>query len=98
MLHIIRDSFSESASLKNCLAVYAPQDVLLLIENGVFCALSATESGNQLEDLANKQQVFVLTPHALERGVLDRLIDKIQLIDFSGFVDLVVEQYPVLQW
>lgn len=98
MLHIIRHSFSESESLKNCLTVYKPHDVLLLIENGVFCALSGTASGDQLAQLASQQSIFVLTPHATERGVLDRLIDETQLIDFEGFVDLVVQQYPVMYW
>jgi tRNA 2-thiouridine synthesizing protein B len=98
MLHIVYQSPVDSQNLKDCLAVFSLEDVLLLIENGVFCALSGTALSEKLADLANSQRIFVLTPHAAERGVLNQLMHKIQLIDFEGFVDLVVEQYPILRW
>lgn len=98
MLHIIYKSPSESQSFENCLAACAPQDVILLIENGVFCALLDSISGNQFVNLAKQKKVFLLAEHAIERGVLSRLIDNLQSIDFEGFVDLTVEHYPVLRW
>lgn len=96
MLHIIYQSPSESQALENCLAVCKSEDAILLIENGVFCALRDSVSGNQLLNCTAK--IFILAPHAAERDIRLRLINNIHLIDFEGFVDLTVEYYPILRW
>lgn len=98
MLHIIQKSDFDSQSLNSCLNALSPQDALLLIENGIFSALSDTTSANALSNLAKDQKVFVLAPHAAERGVLERLMADIQLVNFEGFVDLVVQHDLVLRW
>ena len=98
MLHIIHQSPSYSPSLKNCLATFDQQDQLLFIENGVFCVMLGTSSAKSLEALANLQKIFVLKPHAIERGVFSRLIPCIQWIEFDGFVDLTVACERVLRW
>ena len=98
MLHIIYKSPSESQSWENCLAAFSSQDVILFIENGVFCALLDSISGNQFINLAEQGKVFLLAQHAIERGVLYRLIDGLQSVDFDGFVNLTIEHYPILRW
>lgn len=91
MLHIIQQSPSHSESLNNCLHVIQKTDDLLLIENGVFCALSNHK-------LRNHPNIFILTPHAKECGVLEQLISHIQQIDFDGFVELVAKHAHIVRW
>lgn len=98
MLHIVYQSPSESQALANCLAVCKAEDAILLIENGVFCALRDSTSGHQLTHCAAHKKIFVLAPHAVERGISLRLMNNIYLIDFGGFVDLTVEHHSVLRW
>jgi tRNA 2-thiouridine synthesizing protein B len=98
MLHLIYQSPFNASSLNNCLTAFETQDSLLLIENGIFCALSGTLASERLIELTNQQKVFVLAPHAIERGVLSQLIQGTQLIDFNRFVDLTVECERVFRW
>lgn len=98
MLHIIYQSPTELQNLKTFFSVYQPEDMILLIENGIFCALAGTLTGEQLANSINPKNIFVLAPHVNERGALHRLIAEIQSVDFAGFVDLVVEHYPILRW
>lgn len=98
MLHIVRHSPFESPSLKHCLAAFLCDDVLLLIENGVFCALRGVESSELMTLLAGEEKVFVLMEDVLTRGISERLIDNLQHINFDGFVDLTIAHYPIMHW
>jgi tRNA 2-thiouridine synthesizing protein B len=98
MLHIVRQSPFESPSWKRCLGALLRDDVLLLIENGVFCGLQKTKSHNLPFALVREGRVFVLEEDAVARGIAKRLIDDIQRINFDAFVDLTITHYPIMQW
>ena len=95
MLHIIRESPFHSKSFNHCIKILSAEDALLFIEEGVFCALADTDAAQLLLDITKNQKIFVLAPHAAEHGVLERLIPNIGLIDFHGFVDLVIAHTSV---
>lgn len=99
MLHVISQSPGFAPSLlKHCLAVCSAQDKILLIENGVFCALFGTNGVDQLTPWCEAKQVFLLLPHAVERGIVSRLLPNLVCIDFAGWVDLVAAHYPIMRW
>jgi sulfur relay protein TusB/DsrH len=99
MLHIIRHSPFETNCLESCLSAFSlEKDVLLLIENGVFNALANTEPGKKLAAFMKDRSIFVLAPHAKERGISHALIEQATKIGYENFVDLVVTDYPVCWW
>jgi tRNA 2-thiouridine synthesizing protein B len=98
MLHIIDQSPWGAANVTRCLAVCSAQDKILLIENGVFCGLSGTPSAQQLTLWCETKQVFLLLPHAVERGIASRLLPNLVCIDFAGWVGLVELHYPIMRW
>jgi tRNA 2-thiouridine synthesizing protein B len=72
---------------------------VLLLEDGVYAALkkaaSAEAVSKRMEDLA----FYVLGPDVSARGLDDTpLIDGINVVDYGGFVDLVVEHDVAQSW
>ena len=98
MLHIVNKSPFENNTLSNCLRFIRPGAALLLIEDAVYAATkgSITESG--LKEAISKAHVYALWPDLEARGVQDKVIDGIKLVDYSGFVDLVSECNTTQSW
>jgi len=93
MLNIVNKSPFASNSLDSCLSTSAPGSSVLLIEDGVYAALSGR--------IAETQSDF--TYYALEsdlqaRGLEGRVPDGVEVIDYSGFVDLVADHDRVQSW
>ena len=42
--------------------------------------------------------IYALEPDLAARGMLTRAIDGVRLVDYGGFVDLVVEHNAVQSW
>jgi len=62
-------------------------------------ALSGNTFTDQLESLGNSVSVYVLKPDLDARGLSDQqLIGGIELVDYAGFVDLVVSHDRVHSW
>ncbi len=88
-LHTLNCSPGSSA-FADCLRFIAPGDALLLMGDGVYCAMEDTGSGRELQ--ACGAALYVLGNDAAAAGVLARIGD-ITVIDMDGFVSLS-EQFP----
>lgn len=98
MLHTVNKSPFERNSLEACLKTIDDSSVILLIEDGVIGA-SKTVKASLLEDIASKGKVFALKGDLSARGISeDKVIDGIQLVDYDGFVNLVVEHGTAVSW
>ena len=96
ILHTVNKSPSQSNCLSSCLRV-APQDgALLLLEDGVYAATQNTETSDLISTALINRKVFALTSDVKARGLLERLIPGIDLVDYQGFVKLT-EQYDTVQ-
>jgi tRNA 2-thiouridine synthesizing protein B len=42
--------------------------------------------------------IYALKPDLEARGMQDRVLDGVRLVDYAGFVDLVVEHNAVHSW
>jgi tRNA 2-thiouridine synthesizing protein B len=42
--------------------------------------------------------IYALKPDLEARGMQDRVMDGVRLVDYAGFVDLVVEHSAVQSW
>jgi tRNA 2-thiouridine synthesizing protein B len=95
-LHLINAASRSSPALTNCLYAARAGDTVLLIENGVFCAVAAT-----FDAIARKPASLnwcALTDDVRSRGIESRLAESIALVDARAFVDLVVSHQPIVSW
>lgn len=98
MLHTVNKSPTASNSLESCLKHLKKGAAILLIEDGVYGALKNTSTTKMVEKVLDTYPVYALNPDINARGMKGRIIDGIELIDYRGFVDLVVEHPNVLAW
>ncbi len=95
-LHLVNKAWPARQTLLDCLQAARPGDALLLLEDGVLCALAATWA--QCPARRDDIQLFVLAPDAQARGLLPHLHAAAKLVDQVGFVSLVEQHKPVLSW
>lgn len=99
MLHTVNKSPFERTALATCLRYAQDGDAVLLYEDGVYAARSASETAATVKAAAGRLKMFVLGPDLAARGVpADQVIDGVRIVDYEGFVDLVAENGPVQAW
>ncbi len=100
MLHIVNKSPYENRTLENCLRVITNEEgaALLLTEDAVYAATKGNIAENSLKAVMGKIKVYALWPDLEARGMQDRVIDGIKLVDYAGFVDLVAEHPNNQSW
>jgi tRNA 2-thiouridine synthesizing protein B len=98
MLHTVNKSPFERNTLKSCLAYVKSGSAVLLIEDGVYAALADTAVSDMVQQAMSQVSVYALGPDLEARGVAKRVIDGVKVIDYAGFVDLVVEHPNTQAW
>lgn len=98
MLHTVNKSPFERTALESCLAHARPGAAILLIEDGVYGALRGTAFSQKVEAALGGVKIYALQGDLEARGVQDRVLDGIELVDYPGFVDLAAEHNPVQAW
>ncbi|MBS1136659.1 MAG: dsrH [Proteobacteria bacterium] len=98
MLHIVNKSPLEKTSLDSCLATAQPGAAVLLIEDGVYAATRGNAAEAKMRDAMGQLKVYVLKPDMEARGMADRVMDGVTLVDYGGFVDLVTEHPNCQSW
>ena len=99
LLHTVNKSPTEKPSLLSCLRLAQPSSDILLIEDGVYAAMTGTAFAAAIHEALEKQRVFVLEPDLLCRGLsVANLIPGVKPIDYEGFVDLAVSNDSVHSW
>lgn len=99
MLHLVNKSPTDRNSLDSCLRLAKAGSSVLLIEDGVYAALSKASYAEQLAGRMEDLTFYVLGPDVSARGLDDvSLIDGINVVDYVGFVDLVVEHEVAQSW
>ena len=99
MLHLINKSPMDRNSLDSCLRLAKSGSSVLLLEDGVYAALSKASSAEAVSNRMDDLTFYVLGPDVSARGLDDKpLIDGITSVDYAGFVDLVVEHETAQSW
>jgi tRNA 2-thiouridine synthesizing protein B len=99
MLHLINKSPSERNSLDSCLRLAKTGGSILLIEDGVYAAIAKADHAEKITSRMDDFSFYVLGPDISARGLSDTpLIEGINVVDYEGFVDLVVEQDVTQSW
>ena len=97
MLHIIKKSPYESSALNDAVN-YIDQndDVVLLVEDGVYAAKKGGKFEELLRNLTQKNSVYCLMADIKARGIQENeIVENIKVIDYKGFVEKVVEHNPM---
>lgn len=103
VLHLV----NKAAALQDCLALMAPDDALLLIEDGVYAARrrsaappedAAGAKAGEAEPLALPDACHTLSSDLAARGLLGRIDPRFRVVSYDGFVDLVEKHQPIVTW
>lgn len=98
MLHIVNRSPLARTSFASCLRVAQPGSAVLLIEDGVYAAACGTEAAARIDERAGGLRFYALGPDLQARGLADRIVETVRVVDYEGFVDLVAEHEAVQSW
>jgi tRNA 2-thiouridine synthesizing protein B len=98
MLHTVNKSPFENKALESCLTYARKGSAVLLIEDGVYAAARGTAVSRRIEAAMKDVSIYALAPDVAARGMQDRVMDGVRLVDYGGFVDLVVEHNAVQSW
>lgn len=98
MLHTVNKSPFEHRALESCLRYARQGSAVLLIEDGVYAAARDTAVAKQVQEALKSVSIYALKPDLEARGMQTRVMDGVRLVDYEGFVDLVVEHNAVQSW
>jgi len=98
MLHTVNKSPFEHQALETCLRFARQGSAVLLIEDGVYAAAKGTSVSPRIEQALKSVTIYALKPDVEARGMQNRVMDGVRLVDYGGFVDLVVEHDAVQSW
>ena len=99
MFHTVNKSPYDSSSLRTCLSLAKSGSDLLLIEDGVYGALSGSVHSDSIAEALNSLKVYALGPDLKARGISeDRLVSGIQVVGYDGFVELATGNDKVQSW
>ncbi|MFT4633713.1 MAG: tRNA 2-thiouridine synthesizing protein B [Candidatus Pseudothioglobus sp.] len=94
MLHTVNKS-PEASALRQCLQFTSADDVLVLIEDGVYCARAV----NAIDDwLEAPLTVYAILADVEARGLLGRIDPRVVMIDYQHFVGLCVTHPASKRW
>jgi tRNA 2-thiouridine synthesizing protein B len=71
---------------------------VLLIEDGVYAAARDTAVSKRVQEALKSVSIYALKPDVEARGMQNRVMDGVRLVDYGGFVDLVAEHNAVQSW
>ena len=99
MLHTVNKSPFERRTLDTALRHAVKGAGILLIEDGVYAAFDNTVVADKVKASLKDHKIYVLGPDVTARGMSEHhIIDGLEVVDYSGFVDLVTEYDKVQSW
>jgi tRNA 2-thiouridine synthesizing protein B len=98
MLHTVNKSPFDHNTLETCLKFARQGAAVLLIEDGVYAAARDTAVSQQVQQAMKSVAIYALKPDVEARGMQNRVMDGVRLVDYGGFVDLVVDHNAVQSW
>ena len=98
MLHIVNKSPYEKTTLASCLEHAGQGAAVLLIEDGVYGATKGNAAEGAVRGAIGRAAVYALAPDLEARGMRDKVIEGVKLVDYEGFVDLVAEHKTSQSW
>lgn len=98
MLHTVNKSPFDHNTFETCLRFAQQGSAVLLIEDGVYAAARDTAVSQRVQQALKNVSIYALKADIEARGMQNRVMDGVRLVDYEGFVDLVVEHNAVQSW
>ena len=98
MLHTVNKSPFDHNAFETCLRFARKGAAVLLIEDGVYAAARDTAVSKRVQEALQSVAIYALQADVEARGMQDRVMDGVRLVDYGGFVDLVAEHNAVQSW
>ena len=96
VLHTVNRSPHHNQTLLNCLRVISSPAVLLLIEDGVYGATTASQP--LFDQLPSDIDCYVLQADIEARGLTEQISTRFSSVDDAGFVELSVRCQRIQSW
>jgi tRNA 2-thiouridine synthesizing protein B len=84
-------------SLTSCLETARPDDPILLLEDGVIAAQEGTKYAPKVKAAMKTNPIYAIRADLKLRGIEDKVIEGINVCDYSCFVSLATE-HKVMPW
>lgn len=97
-LHIVNKSPFRDDALSQCLSAAKPGSVVLLLEDAVYAVVPEGETWELLEEAQNRLRVAALEDDVQARGLIQRLGDGVELVNYRGFARLAATCDCVVSW
>jgi tRNA 2-thiouridine synthesizing protein B len=98
-LHTINKSAFTHTTLNSCIQVCSPNDGIILLEDGVFGALTSAPYAQELSRLINAgNMVYALECDVQARGLGEKIRRDIATTDYQGFVQLSIDFKRIQSW
>jgi tRNA 2-thiouridine synthesizing protein B len=99
VLHLVNRSPGETQALVQCLDRVGAGDAILLLESGVYAAMTNSQIANRLTESMAKVSIHALAPDLAARGIVtEEVLEGIDLVSYEGFVNLSISHHPILSW
>lgn len=98
-LHTVNKSPFTYTTLTSCISVCAEADAILLLEDGVFGAMSTAPCAEQIQSLIKRGvKVYALINDVKARGLQEKILPEVLLTNYSEFVQLSIRHRCVQSW
>lgn len=98
-LHTVNKSPFATQALQSALAHCKDGDAILMIEDGVYGALTGTNLADAIKAKAGSVKLYMLSGDANARGLeAGKLLSEVTGVGYDGFVDLVAEHDRTQAW
>ncbi len=99
ILHTVNKSPYERNSLDSAISHALKGSSVILYEDGVYGAMKGTAHADKVSGAMKDVSFYVLGPDLKARGIDEnKLIDGVKVVDYSGFVQLTVDNDKVGAW
>ena len=96
MLHIINKSPYDRPALDS--AIQSGEGAILFTEDGVYAIAKGGTAEAKIKAALGKFKFYALGPDINARGLADRVMENVSVVDYNGFVDLVAEYKTNQSW
>lgn len=98
ILHLVNKSPYSHGCLQESLKYLGEQDEVLLLEDGVIACIESPALPNGFIEVVQQNKVYALTPDLVARGLADKVMSNIKVIDDQGFVELTLKHHKSMSW
>lgn len=97
-LHTVNKSPFATNALLSCLMHCKDGDAVLMIEDGVYGALTGSGMAETVTGKAAAISIYALGGDLAARGLEGKTLSEVGTVDYAGFVDLVAKHDRTQNW